>query len=180
MGMPALPYFTAEMVRALPDDGKRYEVVHGELLVTPAPRPLHQRIQMRLMARLAAYLAAHPVGELFAAPADISWGRDSLVQPDLFVVRQDEADTLDWARMKHLLLAIEVMSPASMRADRFSKRRLYQQARVPCYWIVNGEERHVEVWTPEAIFPIIERTQLDWHPDGGEALTISCAEVFAA
>ena len=179
MGMPAPLYFTADMVRALPDDGKRYEVVHGELLVTPAPRALHQRVQMRLLSRVAGYLTTSPVGELFASPADISWGDDILVQPDLFVVRQDEANTLDWARMQHLLLAIEVLSPSSGRADRFTKRRLYQEVGIPVYWMVDADEQVVEVWTPEARFPVFEREQLTWHPHGAsEPLSISCTDLF--
>jgi Uma2 family endonuclease len=179
MGMPAPLYYTADMVRGLPEDGNRYEVVHGELLVTPAPRALHQRVQRRLLARIDAYLTANPVGELFASPADISWGDDILVQPDLFVVRPDEASTLDWAQMKHLLLAIEVLSPSSSRADRFTKRRLYQEVGIPLYWMVDADEKVVEVWTPGATFPVFEREQLTWQPEGaGDPLSISCAHVF--
>lgn len=179
MGMPAPLYYTAEMVRALPEDGNRYEVVHGELLVTPAPRALHQRVQMRLIARIDAYLSGNPVGELFASPADLSWGDDILVQPDLFVVRQDEANTLDWKRMKHLLLAIEVLSPSSSRADRFTKRRLYQEVGIPLYWMVDADEKVVEAWTPAATFPLFERERLAWQPEGAsQPLTISCADLF--
>jgi Uma2 family endonuclease len=181
MGMSAPLYFTADMVRSLPDDGKRYEVVHGELLVTPAPRALHQRVQIRLITQFAPYLAAFPVGEMFAAPADISWADDVLVQPDLFVVRRDEASTLEWGRMKHLLLAIEILSPSSVRADRFTKRRLYQEVGIPTYWMVDADEQVVEVWRPEAKFPVFEREQLVWHPTGaGEPLIISCPELFRA
>jgi len=87
MGMVAPVYYTADMVRALPDDGNRYEVVHGELLVTPAPRLWHQKLVGRLYSALEGYLRDQPVGEAFTAPADISWGRHVLVQPDVFVVR---------------------------------------------------------------------------------------------
>lgn len=179
MGMPAPLYYTANMVRALPEDGNRYEVVHGELLVTPAPRLLHQRVQMRLIGHIHAYLSENPVGELLASPADISWGDDILVQPDVFVARKDEANTLDWAQVKHLLLAIEVLSPSSSRADRFTKRRLYQEVDVPLYWMVDADERVVEVWTPDATFPVFERDDLTWQPEGTrEPLTISCGDLF--
>jgi len=179
MGMSAPLFFTADMVRSLPDDGMRYEVVHGELLVTPAPRALHQRVQMRLITRIAAYLTTSPVGEIFASPADISWAEDILVQPDLFVVRRDEASTLDWTKMQHLLLAVEVLSPSSGRADRFTKRRLYQEVGIPAYWMVDADAHVVEVWTPEATFPVFERERLVWHPEGArEPLVVSCAELF--
>jgi Uma2 family endonuclease len=97
MGMAAPICYTAEGVRALPDDGNRYETVHGELLVTPAPKLWHQEVCGRIYVALRAYLAQNPVGHAFAWPADISWGPDVLVQPDVFVAAPDEARTLDCA-----------------------------------------------------------------------------------
>ncbi len=111
MGMAAPVYYTAEMVRGLPDDGNRYETVHGELLVTPAPRMWHQVVVERLRHALGIYLARHPGWQLLAAPADISWTSDVLVQPDLFVVPIAEARSLDWARLRHLELVVEVHGP---------------------------------------------------------------------
>jgi len=168
MGMAAPVYYTADMVRALPDDGNRYETVHGELLVTPSPRPLHQLVLERLRTELAIYLKVFPTGVLLSAPADLSWGPDILVQPDMFVVAPEEARHLDWTRMKTLLLAVEVLSPSTARYDRFTKRRLYQEVGVAQYWIVDPEARTVEVWTPSETFPATEDTSLTWHPAGAE------------
>ncbi|HVH68398.1 MAG TPA: Uma2 family endonuclease [Gemmatimonadales bacterium] len=123
MGMSAPIYYTAEMVRALPEDGNRYETVHGELLVTPAPRVCHQVVVERLRDALGIYLARHREWQLLAAPADISWTPDVLVQPDLFVVPIDEARTLDWARLRHLELVVEVLSPTTARAERSRDHR---------------------------------------------------------
>lgn len=179
MGMAAPTYYTAEMVRALPDDGNRYEVVFGELLVTPSPRALHQLVARRLTVALDGYLRAHRVGEVLMAPADISWAEDVLVQPDVFVVQIEEARTLDWTRMQHLVLAIEVLSPSSARADRFTKRRLYQQVGVPLYWIVDPENKVIEGWTPEARFPALERERVTWQPAGaGEQFVLELSELF--
>src|SRR5207245_7688074 len=83
MGMAAPTYWSADMVRQLPDDGNRYEVVYGELLVTPVPRLGHQLLVSRLFLPLGNYLAHEPVGLVLTSLADISWGRDVLVQPDL-------------------------------------------------------------------------------------------------
>lgn len=180
MGMVAPVYYTADMVRALPDDGNRYEVVHGELLVTPAPRAWHQEIVARIAERLRGYLRQQPIGHALFAPADISWTEDTLVQPDVFVVDLAEARTLDWRRMRHLLLAVEVVSPSSARADRFAKRRLYQGVGVPAYWLVDGDARSVEVWTPDATVPAVEHETVTWHPPGAtEALVINLQELFA-
>lgn len=177
----AIPYHTAEMVRAMPDDGKRYETVHGELLVTPAPGAWHQFLVRRLLTTLDHYLANESVGAVVASPADISWGPDTLVQPDLFVVPLEEARTLDWARMRTLLLAVEVLSPSTARSDRFTKRRLYQEVGVPTYWTVDPDAQAVEVWTPEARFPTIERERVTWRPAGsGSALEIELGKLFEA
>ncbi len=168
MGMASPAYYTAEMVRALPEDGNKYEVVHGELLVTPSPRPWHEIVQGRLFLALGNYLDREPVGVLLGPKGDISWGPDILVQPDLYVVRSDEARSLDWKRMKTLLLVAEVLSPSTSRYDRFTKRRLFQEVGVPLYWIVDPDQRQVEIWTPEATFPVIERERLRWMPEGAE------------
>jgi Uma2 family endonuclease len=178
--MAAPIYYTAEMVRALPDDGNRYEVVRGELLVTPAPRLWHQEILMRLLESLREYLRREPVGHLLCSPADISWGSDdTLVQPDLFVVPLEQARTLDWARITDLPLVAEVLSPSSRRADRFTKRLEYQRRGVPVYWIVDSDEHQVEIWTPADSFPRFERERLLWHPPGaGSIWTIELGGLF--
>ena len=180
MSMPLATYFTADDVRALPDDGKRYETVHGELLVTPAPGGLHQLVVSRLMYALAHYLKANGVEALLTSPADISWGADTLVQPDLFV-----ADLATWIRtgrwkdITTLHLVIEILSPSSLRADRFTKRRLYQERMIPAYWIVDIDNAQVEVWTPEALFPVIEQAELRWrHPAVAGECTIDLREIF--
>ena len=179
MRMAAPTYWTAEMVRALPEDGNRYEVVYGELLLTPAPRPWHEVLVERLMFELGQYLRREPVGIVLGSRADISWGPDVLVQPNVFVVPIEQARTLDWARFKDLLLVAEVLSPSSMRNDRFLKRRRYQEAGVPANWIVDGDEQHVEVWAPDVQFPALEREQLRWHPTGAtQPFALSVAELF--
>lgn len=166
MGMAVPIYYTASMVRGLPDDGKRYEVVRGELLVTPAPRLWHQEVVRRLVVALSAYLEREPVGNVFHSPADISWAPDTLLQPDVFVVPPVEARTLDWSRIATLLLVAEVLSPSSQHADRFAKRHEYQKHQVPRYWIVDPDDRVVEIWTPGDPLPVFERERLTWHPTG--------------
>jgi Uma2 family endonuclease len=179
MGMAAPTYWTAEMVRQLPDDGNRYEVVYGELLVTPAPRLDHQLLVSRISVAIANYLERQPVGVMLTSPADISWGQDVLVQPDVFVIPHREARTHEWSQIRSLLLVVEVLSPSTKRADRFTKRRRYQEAKVPVYWVVDESEQRVEVWTPEAEFPVIARARLVWHPPGAETpFTLELTELF--
>ncbi len=178
MGMPARHYWTAAEVLALPDDGNTYEVVHGELLVSPSPRLWHQLVVGRLMRLIGNYLEAHPVGLVFPG-GDISWSQDTMVVPDLFVAPVSEARTLSWAKVKTLALVVEVLSPSNARQDRFTKRRLYQEAGVPLYWLVDADAKVVEVWTPEAQFPVTEQEEIRWHPDGASTpLVIGLGEVF--
>ena len=170
MGMPAPAYYTRAMLRDLPDDGNTYELVRGELLVTPAPRLWHEEVSARLFEALRAYVRQHPVGHVVGSRSEVSWGdEDTEVQPDAFVVPVEEAQTLDWARLRHLLLVVEVLSPSSRRHDRFTKRLEYQRRRVPVYWIVDPDEHVVEVWGPDDHFPAFERERLVWHPAGAGA-----------
>jgi len=179
MGMATPLYYSADQVRELPEDGNRYEVVDGELLVTPSPRPWHQIVTGRLFRALADYLDRHPVGHVIASPADISWSPLDLVQPDLFVVPLEAARTLNWAAMRHLLLVAEVLSPATARADRFTKRRLYQRSGVPLYWIVDADRRAVEIWTPEWELPEQAADLLVWQPDpSAPPFALRLAELF--
>ena len=172
-------YFTADMVRALPDDGNRYELVWGELLVSPSPRVAHQRVVRRLLVQVASYCDTAGTCEAWISPADISWGDDTLVQPDIFVVPNDESRSAEWTAMQHLMLVAEVLSPSTARHDRFAKRRLYQHQGVPVVWLIDVERAQVEVWTPDDLQPTIVRDQLTWRVDDEhEPLVIDLAELF--
>jgi Uma2 family endonuclease len=183
MGMAATREYTADMVRALNDQHNwgwpRYEVVDGELLVTPAPRKWHQEIVDRFAFALRLYLQRERVGHSFVSPADISWGVKKLVQPDVFVVPLDEARKPEWTDVRHLLLAVEVLSPGSTRADRIVKRRLYQRKGVPLYWMVDADAHTADIWTSRATLPRVEREMLIWRPAGALApFTLALAELF--
>ncbi|MBK6458835.1 MAG: Uma2 family endonuclease [Gemmatimonadetes bacterium] len=183
MSMPAAldRFYTREEVLAFPEDGNRYELVHGELLVSPAPQARHQRAIARLLVALARYLEEHSAGEALMSPADISWGGlpDVLVQPDLFVVPPHLGRVRDWGEVEQLSLVIEVLSPTTARYDRFTKRRLYQEMRVPLYWLIDIDQRRAEVWTPEATFPVIETQSLTWQPAGAsEAFILELATLL--
>lgn len=179
MGMPAPLYYTADEVIAMPDDGNRYEVVHGELLVTPAPRLWHELLVTRLIEAIGGYLRANPVGVVLGSRGDIVYGKRTKVEPDVFVVPLHEARSLDWKQVKRLLLVAEVLSPSSARGDRFPKRLEYQRQGIPLYWIVDGEAEQVEIWTPEAEAPLFERERLEWHPSGTPIpFSLALADLF--
>jgi Uma2 family endonuclease len=158
--------WTVEMVRALPDDGNRYEVVGGELLVTPAPAWRHQVALGRLYRALDQYVRQHSLGEAIFAPADIEFDERNLVEPDLFVVPLVQGTVpRDWLEAGRVLLTVEVLSPTTARRDRFIKRRLYQAQGVPEYWIVDLDARLIERWTPDQERPDVMAETIAWQPD---------------
>ncbi len=163
--------WTADAVRALPDDGQRYELVHGELLVTPAPRILHQGACRDLYEALRSFVIAEQLGELLWSPSDIEIERDALVQPDVFVALHKEGGRRfgTWAEIEGLRLAIEVLSPSTARHDRMVKRGFYLRAGVEEYWIVDLDARLVERWRPGDQRPEILTERLVWRPVGGSA-----------
>lgn len=174
-------HWTVADYMALPDDGKRYEVIDGELFVTPAPIADHQRLVFALGRRLATYLDAAPVGEVLLSPADIEFAADTVVQPDVFVAPLvDGVRPRNWADVTHVVLAVEVLSPSTARVDRTVKRRRYQRAGVGEYWIVDGEARVIERWRPDDERPEILSDELVWHPDAAhEPLRIDLPAFFA-
>ena len=168
MGMSAQDVshdWTAERAIALPADGNRYEVLDGELFVTPAPQWDHQGVLMRLSMVIHPYVDANRLGWALFSPADIVFSPRRLVQPDLFVVPwRDEGHPHAWTEVKSLLLAVEVPSPSTARADRFRKRLIYQDEGVPEYWIVDLDARIVERWRPSDSRPEIVEGTLEWRP----------------
>lgn len=185
MGMPRIGAdpWTAEMVRAFPNDGNRYEVIDGELLVTPAPTWDHQGVVEELLTRLRPWTEQHGVGVTKLSPADLQLEPDGLVQPDLFVVPPNDDGTRPraWRDVTRLTLAVEVLSPSSARDDRTRKRKLFARVGVPEYWIVNPADRVVERWHPGDELPELCNRVLAWHPAGAsEPLVIDVPSFFRA
>lgn len=167
MAMPELlERWTAARVRELPEDGNRYEVVDGELLVTPAPSFDHQEAAGTLLIALREYLSGRMLGAAVMSPADIELDPATLVQPDVFVVPLEGGRRPKrWVDIRRLLLAIEVLSPSTARADRTIKRRRYQRAGVPEYWVVDLDARLVERWRPADERPEVLTDRLAWQAD---------------
>ncbi len=172
--------WTVEERNALPDDGNRYEVVDGELLVTPAPSWLHQRAVRELSVRLQTF--AEGLGlECIFAPADVTFSPRRVAEPDVFIVPLvDGRPAARFEEVGRLVLAVEVLSPFSVRADRDVKRRLYQSEGVPEYWIVDPANRFVERWRPDDDAPEILIEALTWQPrEGVSPLLIDLPAYFS-
>ncbi|WP_344066810.1 Uma2 family endonuclease [Nostocoides vanveenii] len=134
--------FTRSDLDALPDDGRRHELIDGVLVMTPAPSPRHQLIQMELIKRL---LPAIPTGQrLLAAPLDVVLGPATVLQPDLLIAARTALTSRDLPVAP--LLAIEVLSPSTRRLDLGIKRALYESGGCAAYWVIDPDEPSITAW----------------------------------
>jgi Uma2 family endonuclease len=159
--------------------GERWELVDGEVLVTPSPHWVHQHIVVRLTVLLDAYVRAHSLGDVFAAPLDVKLEPGLVPQPDLLVVPAGQLRRRSDI-VRRLLLAVEIASSSSARHDRVTKRPRYQRNRVPEYWIVDESSQTVERWRPDDERPELLAEELTWHPTGAaEPFVLDLVSFFA-
>lgn len=180
MGMPApRPITTIEELLALPEDGLRHELLDGVHVVTPAQIRTHQRVLGELHLQLRSQVSDDSAVEVLFSPADIRLGPRTLVQPDMFIVAKPADDSLDdWAHTPVPLLAVEVLSPSTASRDRGVKRRLYLDAGVEEYWIVDLDARLIERWQKGDERPAIIDDHLEWSLGPGVGGTIEVAKLF--
>src|ERR1043166_906252 len=166
MGMPETTGRVArDMVLALPDDGNRYELFDGELLVTPAPSYLHQRLVMAFYHQLYTYVRAHGLGEVLVSPADVPLDGEQVAQPDLFVIPPSAVrPPASWTDLPNPILVLEVLSPSTARHDKVTKRRTFQRNLIPEYWIADPDSRAVDRWRPTDHRPEVLDEGLTWQP----------------
>ena len=157
--------------------GERWEYVDGEVLVTPSPHWTHQANVTTLLLRLAPFVERHSLGRIFTAPLDVLLDPKLVLQPDVLVVPPGELRRKSDV-IRHLLLAIEIVSPSSARHDRVIKRPRYQRNRVPDYWIFDGESRTVDRWGPDDTRPEQLSDELRWHPPGASQPFVLDLEAF--
>ena len=134
--------FTRQDLERMPDDGHRYELIDGTLIVTPAPSPRHQHASARLHLLLAAACPADL--ELLYAPLDVALDEHTVLQPDLLVARKSDFTTRDLPTAP--LLAVEILSPSTRRVDLTLKRSRFEAAGCPSYWVIDPDEPSVIVW----------------------------------
>jgi len=138
---------TYDDLLVMPDDGNRYEIINGELVVTPAPLARHQRVLLRLTRLLDRFLEEHSGGELFIAPFDIVLGPHDVVEPDLLVIatQQGRVRGTENAFVGPPVLVVEIISPSSERTDLIKKMALYARSGVPEYWTVDPERHELTI-----------------------------------
>jgi Uma2 family endonuclease len=135
--------WTTEALETLPDNGLRYEILDGTLLVTPAPTPRHQTVVLELAVLLR--LACPPDHQVFVAPLDWQPDGHTSLEPDLLVVRRDRIGEKSITQPP--LLVVEVLSPGTARIDRLLKLSRYAEGGIEQYWIVDPRVPSVQVFT---------------------------------
>jgi Uma2 family endonuclease len=131
---------------ALPEDGKRHELIDGEHYVTPSPTLRHQLVLGHLHLELAAFVEANGLGQVFFAPLDVVFSDFDVVEPDLLFVARERFETLEKACVRGAPdLVVEVLSPTTRRTDATKKRRLFEKFGVAEYWMIDPDSEWVEV-----------------------------------
>ncbi|HKV50606.1 MAG TPA: Uma2 family endonuclease [Gemmatimonadaceae bacterium] len=173
-----LPRYTIDDIDQFPEDGNRYEVLDGVLLVTPAPSTGHQIVVGRIQASLSAAVQttghAHVVG-----PGAIAVPPRTQLQPDILVFPARFGPRAEWSQITEHWLAVEVLSRSSRVYDREVKRAAYFALGVRQLWLVDPRDRSVEVWRSPRLHST-EREAVRWPAPGlARLVTVDLPEVFA-
>ena len=138
--------YTYEDYLKTPDD-KRYELIEGELLMTPSPAPKHQKISRELESEILKFVKANNLGEVFDAPCDVYLDNENVVQPDILFISKERLNIIGEKNIQGAPdLAIEIISESTAYRDLVQKKKLYSKFGVKEYWIVVPEEKSVEIY----------------------------------
>jgi Uma2 family endonuclease len=172
--------WTYEEFARLPEDGNRYEIIAGELYVTPAPRPRHQLVLVPLIVQLNAFVAKHGLGRIYPGPIDVLFAEGDYLEPDLVFVRQDRFGIVSDRGLEGAPnLVVEILSPSTARRDRTLKRDRYAFFGVSEYWVIDPEGRTVEVFRAGTNQSAMHTATLEWQPvTGGPELTLRVSDLF--
>jgi Uma2 family endonuclease len=175
--MPALRHFTIADLDAIPEDGNRYEVLHGVLLVTPSPGLPHQSVAMRLSVLLAEFLRPEAGVEVWG-PGVVQIEPDFQCEPDILVGRFPP--DADWASMTDRRLAVEVSGVGSRVYDREYKRDAYLSVGVAEVWLLDLALQAVLVSRAgEPAKDVLHRTSVRWRSPAGRELVFDVPSLFA-
>jgi Uma2 family endonuclease len=133
----------------LPSNGRRYEVVDGELLVTPSPYWRHQDVLSNLHLHLGVFVQKHHLGKVVVAPMDVVFSSHDVVQPDLLYISKARASIITERNVQGAPdLVVEVLSDSTAQIDRTTKLKLYARYGVAEYWVIDPEGCSAEIYRP--------------------------------
>ena len=177
MAMAETKIWTLDELHSLPDDNNKYELLHGELFVTPAPSFDHETIIARLQALLVPFVMANNLGYVYSGNSVVTDDESELI-PDL-LVRQPAAPKTSWKSAPLPVLVVEVISRTTRRRDYEFKKPFYaDEVRIPEYWILDGDRRVITVVRPDLPARSLH-DRLTWNPpETSASLEISLVDVF--
>lgn len=174
---------TYEDYCALPDDGRRYEIIDGDLFMSPAPNIPHQKVVLRLGARLDNHAHAGDLGTVLIAPTDVLLGEHDIVQPDIVFISRERSSII---RDKNIEgapdLIVEVLSPGTSRRDLRDKRNLYARSGVQYYWVLDPDgPRVTELQLQEGEYALVSehKGSANFEPVLFPGLKINPGELLA-
>ncbi len=167
----------------LPDDGPRYELIEGELLMAPAPNRYHQQVLANLFLILGNYVRKKRSGKLYFAPFDVIFDQHNVLQSDIIFFSHARASALTKAGATGAPdLAVEVISPGAEKRDRELKRKVFVRSGVEEFWLVLPDKKRIEIYRlaeePERPLQIVGGTD-QFESRLFPGLTIAADEVFA-
>jgi len=164
----ATKIWTYDDYLTLPDDGNRYEIIEGELYVTPAPGTAHQYTSARLFRAIDRFVEEHDLGEVYFAPYDVHLSEATRpVEPDLLFIRTEQTPSAEDGYFVGVPdFVIEILSKGTFRVDTNAKFNAYEKAGIPEYWIVDPKAHTVRVFALEA-----DMYQVGCVHSGEEAIT---------
>ena len=143
--------FTYRDLQAIPPDHHRYEIVDGELFVSPSPIFLHQLLVSNLHRRLAQHASKRKLGVVVVAPCDIVFSRYTVLEPDIFFVSKNRFQIIGEKNLSGPPdLVVEVLSPSTSRLDREIKFKQYAQYGVPEFWLVDPGRKTIKIFRLKA------------------------------
>lgn len=138
---------TYDDLQLIPPDRNRYEITEGDLLVSPAPIPLHQRIVSNLLAELLLFVRLHRLGEVLVAPCDIVLSRHTVLEPDLLFVSRSRLHIIGEKNITGPPdLVVEVLSESTAHVDRHIKPKQYALYGVPELWLIDAEATTMQIF----------------------------------
>jgi len=157
IAIPEKKRYTYEDYAKLPE-GAPYQLIGGELIMTPAPTPYHQRISSKLGYFLCDFIFKRNLGEVFNAPIDVYFEETETYQPDIIFISKERLDIIKETKIEGAPdLVIEILSPATAYYDLRKKFKIYEKHGVKEYWIVDPEEKSIEIYqNQEGKFKLIQ------------------------
>jgi Uma2 family endonuclease len=160
---PERGIWTIEALATLPDDGNRYELLHGELLVTSLPSNRHQSVAAALGHLLYSWCLAH-AGWAVRGPGGVEMSRTSWLMPEVALYAMPLHSNAEWKHVPAPVLVIEILRRAARKRDRHRKRPAYLAFGVREVWTVDAKLRLIEQWSAASEFPVTVDQSFTWTP----------------